>query len=101
MESILSLSPWIRDPDVISRPWNDEIVQQFLGKANDATARPHHSGIEAGKLRFAIMYNDKIVTPHPPITRALVKLKELLRAEGHMVICMCGVRQRLADVPAR
>ncbi|SPC66724.1 related to AMD2 - acetamidase [Ustilago sp. UG-2017b] len=41
---------------------------------------------QSGKLCFAILWDDGVIRPHPPITRALRETKEKLISAGHAVI---------------
>ncbi|KAH8590975.1 amidase signature domain-containing protein [Bisporella sp. PMI_857] len=55
LKSLLSSEPWSRDPDVLNIPWREEI------------------SLANGKEEFAfgLMKSDGLVTPHPPISRAI------------------------------
>jgi Asp-tRNA(Asn)/Glu-tRNA(Gln) amidotransferase A subunit family amidase len=55
MKETLGTEPWKRDPSLVAIPWR----QPTLGK----------------KLKVAIMWDDGIVVPHPPITRGLKQVK--------------------------
>ncbi|KZT66478.1 general amidase [Daedalea quercina L-15889] len=73
MKALLGEQPWRKDPRVVRKKWNDEEY-----------ALADHGG---GKhLCFAIMWHDGIVTPHPPIRRALELTKKALLEAGHLVI---------------
>lgn len=63
--------PWLRDPKVPPRPWDEDEVE--------ATAKTQ-------QLVFGVIWTDGETTPHPPITRALQETVEKLRAAGHEVI---------------
>ncbi|KAH9839305.1 general amidase [Rhodofomes roseus] len=73
MQAVISQSPWTKDPLCVRKKWDDE-----------AYALSEHGG--GSTLCFAIMWNDGIVVPHPPIIRALEMTREALRAAGHKVI---------------
>lgn len=80
MNSILSTKPWIRDPAVISMPWNDASEQSTFERANsDGSAN------DQLPFKFAIFWNDGVVAPHPPIIRGLRILHNLLKSRGHKV----------------
>lgn len=80
MKAVISRQPWLKDPLAVRKKWDE-----------DAYALAEHGSGE--KLCFAIMWNDGVVIPHPPITRALQTAKEALLAAGHT-----GWRQLFAPV---
>ena len=67
---LLSTKPWEHDPAVLPIPYRDEAESQ-------ATELP--------KLSFGIFSADRVVTPHPPILRAVREVTEGLEAAGHQV----------------
>ncbi|KAG6868648.1 hypothetical protein C0993_012692, partial [Termitomyces sp. T159_Od127] len=70
IEGVLSQKSWLRDPLVISKGWSEEGY--------------HLSEYGGGKkLCFAIMWNDGLFTPHPPIIRGLETAKNALIKAGH------------------
>ncbi|KAK7064026.1 amidase domain-containing protein [Favolaschia claudopus] len=72
-KAVLSKEPWQRDPMVIRKRWNeDEYRLADHGKGE--------------KLCFAIMWDNGVVMPHPPIQRGLEMTKKALLAAGHEVI---------------
>ena len=79
MASVLSTSPWLRDPNVVKLPWNSEVESSTLARAT--------ADGSAGSLPFKIgMYwADGVVTPHPPVQRGLRIVHALLRAMNHKV----------------
>ena len=69
-ESIITHQPWLKDPNVLRKRWSEEeyhLVDHGFGKS----------------LCFAILWDDGIVVPHPPITRGLELTKKALIAAGH------------------
>jgi amidase len=58
MTLVLGTQPWKKDPFLVPVPWR----QPWLGE----------------KIRVAIMWNDGVVVPHPPVTRALKEVKAAL-----------------------
>lgn len=62
METYLSYEPWIKDDYLVPIPWR-------------AVTLPP-------KLKIAIMWSDDIVTPHPPVTRALKEVAKSLSEAG-------------------
>ncbi|KAF7339266.1 Amidase domain-containing protein [Mycena sanguinolenta] len=88
-KAVLSKEPWKKDPLVIRKRWSDEeynLIDHGNGK----------------KLCFAIMWDNGIVAPHPPIRRGLQMTKDALLAAGHQVIDWKPYKQKeiLANVVA-
>ncbi len=54
MKAVIDAKPWLHEPALTPICWNSD----FSGYIN----RP---------LKIAVMWNDGVVTPHPPIIRAL------------------------------
>lgn len=70
MQAVIGQKPWLKDPLAVRKKWD-----------NDGYALEEHG---KGKgLCFAIMWDDGIIVPHPPIIRALQMTKEALLAAGH------------------
>jgi amidase len=63
MQTIISAEPWLSEPALVPMPWRPEHAL-----ANGETA-----------LKIAVMYNDAVVVPHPPLQRALKTLVEKLK----------------------
>ncbi|KAH9479411.1 Acetamidase [Psilocybe cubensis] len=74
MTAIIGAKPWDLDPVNIRKPWNEE--EWNLSE---------HGGI-GGHLCFAIMWDNGVVRPHPPLIRAMQMTKEALEKAGHRVI---------------
>ncbi|RAL66771.1 hypothetical protein DID88_007554 [Monilinia fructigena] len=72
MTTLLSTSPWLRDPAVVPIPWRNE--------AQLSTQR---------KLKFGIFWWDEMVQPHPPIQRALQMVVAALEGSGHEIMDWC------------
>ncbi|KAJ7246279.1 general amidase [Mycena haematopus] len=72
-KAVLSKEPWQKDPMVIRKRWSDEEYNLI----------DHGNG---EKLCFAIMWDNGLVAPHPPIRRGLEMTKAALVAAGHQVI---------------
>ncbi|PBP23166.1 acetamidase [Diplocarpon rosae] len=66
MSTYFSYEPWVRETSLVPLPWR-------------AVNLPP-------KLKIAIMWDDGVVRPHPPITRALKETKEKLEAAGMEVV---------------
>lgn len=69
-KTITSSQPWTLDPRCVPLPWNEPIFKQTQHKP----------------LVIGLILNDGIVTPHPPITRALTELSAALASQGHEII---------------
>jgi amidase len=65
-KAIVDSQPWLLDPKVLPIPW-----------------RP----VEAKKkLKIAVLWNDGICLPTPPVTRALQEVSHSLKQAGHELI---------------
>lgn len=64
---VLDSEPWHYEPSLIEMPW----------KAHIDTPK---------KLVIGVMWNDGIVQPHPPVTRALQEAAAALKKAGHTII---------------
>ena len=65
MKSIIDTKPWLSDPSLVSLPWREQ--SQLLNLQR------------TGKLKVAVMWDDGVVTPHPPIRRVLREVVEKLK----------------------
>jgi len=72
-KAVLDGKPWERDPVCIRKPWDQGAYE----------LRDHGMG---QKLCFAVMWDNEVVKPHPPVIRALRLVKKALEAKGHKVI---------------
>lgn len=72
LKSLLFLEPWLHDPYALPIPWRPELEYNLL----------HELGYRPA---FGIMTNDGVLTPHPPISRALEIVKEALQIKGYQV----------------
>lgn len=66
-EAVVASEPWFHDPKALPIPWKKDVTVPE-------------------KLCFAIIYDDGVVRPQPPITRALRETAAKLEAAGHQVI---------------
>lgn len=64
-------SPWTLEHNVLHCPWDDAL-------ASGATL--------PRRLTFAILWDDGVVAPHPPIVTALARAAHKLVQAGHEVI---------------
>ncbi|OJJ32066.1 hypothetical protein ASPWEDRAFT_175370 [Aspergillus wentii DTO 134E9] len=69
MESLLDSSPWDIDPGCVPIPWRKELA-----------------AMPSKKLKLGIVYDDGVVKPQPPVTRALHDAAAKLKAAGHEVV---------------
>ncbi|KDQ18231.1 hypothetical protein BOTBODRAFT_155367 [Botryobasidium botryosum FD-172 SS1] len=68
---MLDAEPWFLEAPLLRMPWREDVVR--------GVGMPE-------KLCFAILWDDGVVHPHPPITAALKRTKQALEAAGHEVI---------------
>ena len=76
VKAILDARPWRKDPLCIRKEWSER--EYALGD---------HGG-RGGKLCFAIMWDNEVIKPHPPLLRALEMTKKALEAAGHTGTCL-------------
>jgi len=67
----LDSKPWLAEASLLEMPWKSELAKG--------------EGLPQ-KLSIAIMFDDGVVAPHPPILSALKHYKDALVAAGHDVI---------------
>ncbi|KAH0838330.1 general amidase [Lanmaoa asiatica] len=70
MEAVIKAKPWLKDPLAVRKKWDEDEYQ--LKDRNNGQ-----------KLCFAIMWDDSVCVPHPPITRALKQVQAALAKAGH------------------
>jgi Asp-tRNA(Asn)/Glu-tRNA(Gln) amidotransferase A subunit family amidase len=75
MSSLAAQKPWTHDPQCLPIPWRE--AEEKL----------------PAQLRFAWSMGDGVVTPSPPIARAMMMTKLALEAAGHLVIDMGPVKE--------
>ena len=78
MESILSQEPWLHDPMVHEMPWRDEEEKEIFDIIKSAD--------KGKRLAFGVLENDGIVTPLPPVRRAIDMVVKTLEKLGHKVV---------------
>lgn len=66
--AIVSCETWNIDPNIVPIPWRD---MSFLAKR---------------KLRLGFLWDDHLMKPHPPITRALEETFNALKFHGHEIV---------------
>ena len=75
VKAVLDAQPWRKDPLCIRKEWSDREY-----------ALDDHGGRD-GKMCFAIMWDNGVIKPHPPLRRALELTKRALEAAGHTGMC--------------
>lgn len=75
VKSVLSQEPWLHDPLVVDMPWREDVVRETQALIQ-----------EKGKLAFAVMRDDGVVRPQPPVARAVQMCVDALEKAGHQVI---------------
>lgn len=76
VKAVVDQKPWLKDPLAAKKKWDDD--EYSLADR------------EGGKqLCFGILWDDGVIVPHPPITRALEMTKKALLAAGHKGMCYC------------
>jgi Asp-tRNA(Asn)/Glu-tRNA(Gln) amidotransferase A subunit family amidase len=66
IKTLVDAKPWYKEPSLLPFPWKEE--NAFQGK----------------KLKVAILWDDGVVKPHPPVTRALKSVVEKLKSTGEV-----------------
>jgi amidase len=67
MKVVLDTEPWVRDPALVPIPWRSITL-------------------DSKNLTVAVMWDDGVVQPHPPVTRALHETVEHLKKAGIRII---------------
>lgn len=70
-KTMLQYDAWLLEHAVLEIPWQTDVRE---GKTLPS------------KLSFAILWDDKVVKPYPPLIRELERTKEALLKAGHEVI---------------
>ncbi len=74
IKSLLDQNPWLQDPLVHEIPWRESEERTI----NDL--------ITKRSLSFGVMLSDGIVTPHPPVQRAMDMTVNMVRQLCHKCI---------------
>lgn len=69
-KALIDDTPWDQDPKCCPVPWRSELFE-------DARSRP---------LVVAVMEDDGVVRPHPPIARVLNEVVAKLERAGHEIV---------------
>ncbi|KAL5535558.1 hypothetical protein ACEPAF_3652 [Sanghuangporus sanghuang] len=73
MKAVIGLKPWTKDPLAIRKTWDEESYQ----------LKEHGDGKD---LCFAILWDNGVTIPTPPIRRALEMTKKALEAQGIKIV---------------
>ena len=73
MRTVLGAKPWMIDSSLVPLPWK-EGNESGDGGDRGWDGENGADGGERRSLRVGVMYTDNLVTPHPPIQRALSEL---------------------------
>jgi len=65
-KTVVGLEPWMQDPKCLPIPWRSVKIKQ--------------------KLKLAVMWDDGMVTPTPPVQRALKETVDKLKKAGHEIV---------------
>jgi amidase len=69
MKTLIDQKPWLIEPSLVPIPWRLDPSKTLLNTTEDGRK----------KLKVGIMWDDDVVHPHPPITRALREVAEKLK----------------------
>jgi amidase len=68
IKTLVDAKPWYKEPSLLPFPW--KVEDAFQGK----------------KLKIAVLWDDGVVKPHPPVTRALKEVVEKLKLTGEVEV---------------
>jgi amidase len=68
IKTIIDAQPWFKEPSLLPFPWRQE------------------NFFEIKKLKVAVMWDDGVVKPHPPVARALRQVVDKLKERGNAEI---------------
>lgn len=68
IKAIIDAKPWYKEPTLLPFPWKE--VDAFKGK----------------KMKVAVLWDDGVVKPHPPVTRAMKQVVDKLKVKGNVEI---------------
>ena len=86
-EAVIDQGPWDRDPKCSPVPWRSDLFER-------ARSRP---------LVIAVMRDDGVVRPHPPIARVLEEVVAKLEQAGHEIVSWTpgNLHQECIDIMVR
>ena len=68
IKTIIDAKPWLKNPSMLPFPWKEE--DAFKGR----------------KLKVAVLWDDGVVKPHPPVTRALKEVVDKLKGKENVEV---------------
>lgn len=68
IKTLIDAKPWLKEPSLLPFSWKEEDF--FKGR----------------KLKVGVLWDDDVVKPHPPVSRALTELVDKLRAKENVEI---------------
>lgn len=83
VKAVLADEPWLRDPLVAEMPWREDAYE---ATKQLATAEGTQETQGKKQLVIGIAPTDGVLTPQPPVLRAVETVAAVLRAQGHVVI---------------
>ena len=72
MKTVLDAKPWLDDPSLVPVPWRDQ--QLSVGNSDGRV------------LKIAVLWDDDVVKPQPPINRALQEVEKRLKGVQNIEI---------------
>ena len=79
-KTMLDYEPWLVEPGVHEIPWRPALAEG--------------AGLPA-RLKIAILWDDGVVAPHPPLLDALARARDALRAAGLFSLQKLSDEQRI------
>jgi amidase len=67
-KTLIDAKPWLHEPSLLPFPWKEEDF------------------IKGRKLKVAVIWDDGVVKPHPPVTRALKQVVDKLESSENVEI---------------
>ncbi|ORY63410.1 amidase [Pseudomassariella vexata] len=77
-KTVVDSEPWHADPRCLPIPWRETALETNPGSC---------------KLKIAVMWDDGLAKPTPPVSRALRETVEKLKAKGHEIVEWSSVDQ--------
>jgi amidase len=68
-KTIIDAKPWLNEPSLLPFPWKNE---DFFPAGK--------------KLKVAVLWDDGVVKPHPPVTRALKQIVDKLKSSSSVEV---------------
>ena len=85
-KAVVDARPWRKDPLCVRKEWSER--EYALGD---------HGG-RGGRMCFAVMWDNGVVKPHPPLVRAMEIAKRALEAAGHEGVYLLAIARCLARI---